>query len=106
MPILADYPKTQTQPARKSKLIAVTLWLERPGAQNVYLCGDFNQWSPLSIKMLPRPGNGRWEHRLHLPPGRYEYKFVVDGQWIHNPGAGDNVPNHYGTLNSVLEVRS
>jgi hypothetical protein len=39
-----------------------------------------------------------------LEPGRYEYKFVMDGKWIHDSRAGENVANASGSLNSVLEV--
>jgi hypothetical protein len=41
-----------------------------------------------------------------LPPGRHEYKFVVDGQWLPDPNAQANAFNAYGTLNSVVEVRA
>jgi 1,4-alpha-glucan branching enzyme len=54
--------------------------------------------------MIQRPDNGRWEKRITLSPGRYQYKFLVDGKWIHDPVARANVPNDLGTLNSVLEV--
>lgn len=49
---------------------------------------------------------GRWETTLSLRPGKYQYKFVADGQWIHDPNARENVPNAHGSLNSVVEVRS
>jgi hypothetical protein len=48
---------------------------------------------------------GRWETTLALAPGRYEYKFIADGEWIHDPSAQQNVPNIHGSLNSVCEVR-
>jgi hypothetical protein len=40
-----------------------------------------------------------------LGPGRYQYKFLVDGEWIVDPAASQNVANAFGTLNSVLEVK-
>jgi 1,4-alpha-glucan branching enzyme len=73
-------------------------------AEEVYLCGDFNQWSPRSLPMIRRGDNPWWEKRLVLAPGRYEYKFIVDGIWIHDPQACHNVPNANGSLNSVMEV--
>jgi 1,4-alpha-glucan branching enzyme len=45
-----------------------------------------------------------WELRADLPPGRYEYKFIVDGEWIHDPKSTDNVRNEHGTWNSVLYI--
>jgi 1,4-alpha-glucan branching enzyme len=78
--------------------------LETSGAEQVYLCGDFNDWQPASLRMIGNPDAGLWKKRLSLHPGRYEYKFKVDGQWMHDPDAQLNVPNTFGSLNSVLEV--
>ena len=54
---------------------------------------------------------GQWMTSLPLPPGRCEYKFVVDGEWVCAPGPGEEsfaspgtVMNGFGTLNRVLEV--
>ena len=33
------------------------------------------------------------------------YKFVVDGNWTHDPNARENVANEHGSLNSVTEIR-
>jgi len=37
-------------------------------------------------------------------PGRYEYLFVVDGQWLPDPNAKESVANPFGGRNSVLRV--
>ena len=79
--------------------------LDCNGAEHVYVCGDFNDWQPTSLRMIGSPDAGLWEKRLVLPPGRHEYKFVVDGQWRHDRDARENVLNEFGTLNSVVEVR-
>jgi 1,4-alpha-glucan branching enzyme len=88
---------------RRAK-IEVEFVFEHPGAEQVYICGDFNGWQPWSLPMIGNPDSGSWAKRLALEPGRYEYKFVADGNWIHDPVAPGNVPNRYGTLNSVVEV--
>jgi 1,4-alpha-glucan branching enzyme len=95
---------TQLTPS-DGKTIEVTFALEGGDARAVYLCGDFNAWSPAILHMIRRNEDGHWEKRLALEPGRYEYKFVVDGEWIHDPNACENVPNPHGSLNSVVEVR-
>jgi 1,4-alpha-glucan branching enzyme len=77
--------------------------LEYSQAENVYVCGDFNDWQPVSLS--PMDGRqGLWKKRLSLPPGRYEYKFVVDGNWIPDPAARESAQNGYGSLNSILEI--
>lgn len=74
-------------------------------AQHVSVAGTFNDWRPDATPMFAL-GEGRWVKELMLPPGRYEYQFVVDGQWRSDPAAAVQVLNPYGTRNSVLEVPS
>jgi 1,4-alpha-glucan branching enzyme len=83
---------------------AVLFTLDQPEAEIVYLCGDFNEWAPGSLRMFRRGANGLWEKRVPLEPGRYQYKFIVDGEWIHDTAARENTPNLHGSLNSVIEV--
>jgi 1,4-alpha-glucan branching enzyme len=83
----------------------VAFILSSPEAEEVYLCGDFNEWSPRGLPMIRRNKDLCWEKRLMLLPGRYQYKFIVNGVWIHNPDALENVPDGHGSLNSVLEVQ-
>jgi 1,4-alpha-glucan branching enzyme len=74
-----------------------------PHAERVAVSGEFNGWST-DTTFLKKQKDGLWETTLALPPGRHEYKFVVDGQWIPDPKARQQASNGYGTLNSVLEV--
>jgi len=104
MPKLAECRGAEAKAPIAPKLVEVTFSLNRPGAEEVYLCGDFNQWSPTSLRMIRHDSSGHWEKRLTLTPGRYQYKFVVDGEWVHDPKASENIPNHNGSLNSIVEV--
>ena len=88
-----------------SPRIKVTFVLPKPDARHVSLCGEFNGWSPNATPMR-RLGDGRWEATVALAPGRYQYKFIADGQWISDPRAHENTWNQHGTLNSVIEVRA
>ena len=47
---------------------------------------------------------GKWSAEVPLNPGRYEYRFVVDGRWQDDPMAARFVGNPFGGLNCVLEV--
>jgi 1,4-alpha-glucan branching enzyme len=91
----------QTGPAT----VEVTFTFERDDAREVYLCGDFNHWSRKSLPMIRRDGRGVWEKRLALPPGRYEFKYIVDGVWTLDPNADENVANCFGSANSVVVAR-
>ena len=82
-----------------------------PGAKEVFLVGTFNEWKP-GLRPMRRRSDGKWLAELNLPPGRYEFKFVVDGHWCYEPGFPDQaglgeglVLNSLGTSNRVLEVR-
>lgn len=77
--------------------------LAAPEAQAVSVAGSFNDWDPQSAP-LRRDEAGGWSVKLPLPPGRHEYRFVVDGQWISDPAATESAPNPHGGDNSVRRV--
>lgn len=74
----------------------------RPDAREVYLVGEFNNWNPKADRMT-KTKNG-FRRTLQLAPGEYQYKFLVDGQWHNDPSAPKQVPNTFGTTNSVIRV--
>ncbi len=79
---------------------------EAPGARNVSLAGDFNNWSPEATPMTPIDDGRGFKALLPLAPGRYCYRFVVDGQWINDAHNLHVETNPFGDLNSVIEVQS
>lgn len=87
----------------------VTVRCRAPSAQVVLVAGTFNDWHPEATPMV-RGEEGEWTVALDIPPGRYEFKFVVDGQWCCEPGRDDAntececVPNPFGTMNRVLKI--
>ena len=99
-PVVAEAPKLAATSSVKVSFVLLDL-----GAKQVSLSGDFNGWSPNATPMR-RDSSGHWETTVDLAPGRYQYKFVADGEWIPDPLARENVWNQHGTLNSVVEVRA
>ena len=77
--------------------------LNLPHVRTAALAGSFNGWDPQRSPLRKELGGG-WKTTLWLPPGRYEYRFVADGQWLSDPGAKDSVPNGFGGTNSVVVV--
>ncbi len=77
--------------------------LKMPQAHSVALAGTFNNWDPTRNPMR-QDSHGTWKTTLWLPPGRYEYRFVADNQWLSDPNCRDSAPNAYGTSNSVATV--
>jgi hypothetical protein len=70
-------------------------------AEEVILTGSFNEWREHELSMN-RTESG-WELPLNLRHGRYEYKFIVDGEWMHDPANKHKLVNEHGTFNSLLD---
>ena len=64
--------------ARASSTGTVQISFHHQTAREVFVAGTFNDWHPAASLMV-EVGGGRWVKELALPPGRYEYRFVVDG---------------------------
>lgn len=79
--------------------------LYAPDIERVYLVGDFNNWSTTADPMYDREGDGVWTLLIPLEPGRFEYKFYIDGEkWIPDPGNPERIDDGFGGLNSVVAV--
>lgn len=73
-------------------------------AFSVALCGEFNSWAEGDI-LLSRDAYGTWCTTVALMPGRYRYRFLIDGKrWENARQADDYVPNPFGELDSVVIV--
>jgi len=92
-----------TLPKKTPRPNRVFLELVKPGATNVLVAGSFNEWKPEKTPLI-RKGSDKWVGDIAVNPGRYEYLFVVDGQWVPDPNARESVQNPYGGTNSVLVV--
>ncbi|WP_297090710.1 alpha-amylase family glycosyl hydrolase [Thermococcus sp.] len=78
---------------------------------SVSLRGSFNDWAEWPMK----EENGTWSTTVCLRPGRYEYKYFIDGQWVkdmsddgtgrpYDPEADGYAPDGYGGKNAVRVV--
>ncbi len=75
-------------------------------ANDVRIAGDFNGWIPdKGVRSLIESDSGTrvWTKILQLPPGEYEYRYVVDGEWVEDPENAQPEPT--GAPRSVLVVR-
>lgn len=95
----AEKPK---QPREKSKEKTIEFRLSMPEARGVCVVGSFNNWDTKRTPMQ-KDATG-WKVTISLAPGRYEYRFVADGQWLSDPNAKESVGNDFGSTNSVLVV--
>ena len=90
-------------PTNKAAKIKVTFAYQAPNAGSVLLAGDFTGWqqAPLSLK---KDRTGLWKKSVSLPPGRYEYRLLVDGEWRDDPQCPHRQPNQFGGENCVCIV--
>ena len=68
-------------------------------ASRVILSGNFNNWSTNALPMK-RTDSG-WVAIQKLKPGKYLYKFIVDGQWIHDPNNNRREADGASGYNSI-----
>ncbi len=80
----------------------VLFTLHAPEAHHVQLAGDFNGWAPDGNEM--EFSSGVWRKMLSLAPGRYRYRYVVDGHWQSDPMNSHVEPSPYGEYDSVIEL--
>jgi len=96
--------KPKRKPKATEKVRKTEFSLPAPQAQTVSIAGDFNQWNP-SSHLLKMDDEGIWRISLALNPGRYEYRFFVDGEWQDDPNSSSFVENPFGTSNSLKIIK-
>jgi len=95
--------KSSRPPESKVLRKRVTLTLSAPDAEAVSLMGDFNGWNR-KVHPMKQGVDGIWKKIIMVQPGRYEYRFLVDGEWWNDPVNDHVCSNCFGTVNNVLEV--
>ena len=76
----------------------------RPGAGQVHLVGDFNEWRGEDLLMV-READGYWSAKLRLPPGEFRFRYCADGEWFTDYAAFGVEPGRFG-LDSVVRVEA
>ena len=78
-----------------------------PAKRKVYLAGNFNSWSPSDDKFLMKDddGDATYSILVKLPPGTYQYKYVIDGAWTKDPFAPGSTPDGFGGQNGQFDVK-
>ncbi|WP_455160025.1 isoamylase early set domain-containing protein [Treponema lecithinolyticum] len=94
---------------KTGKICTVTFSLPEKGAsgaQNVWLVGDFNNWSASETPMKKQK-NGSFSVKVKLEsPHEYQFRYLIDGKTWENDWAADAyVPAPYSnTDNSLVRV--
>jgi len=100
---MAAKKEAKTGSTGKKNMKKAPFSLMAPDAQRVQLAGDFNAWNP-EVNPLKKSSNGVWKINLKLSPGRYEYRFLVDGRWHNDPQCESHVANPFGEENCLVII--
>lgn len=111
---LAQTPTLAETPAPASSITQLTetpvnkkevrFLVNAPSAKDIYIVGDFNHWKISDENKLSKSSDGNWEKKVGLQPGRYKYKFVVDGEWILDAENAERELNAFGTFDSIVKL--
>jgi 1,4-alpha-glucan branching enzyme len=83
---------------------SVTFDLPAIEADTVAVCGDFNDWSHESHP-LKRRKDGSFAATVRLGPGRYHFRYLIDGRhWENDWSADGYAPNDHGSDDSLVII--
>ncbi|MBC8046443.1 MAG: hypothetical protein H7Y00_06585, partial [Fimbriimonadaceae bacterium] len=101
VPVLYGYNnfKTDSSVFENNKNETVFILNGNTNAEKVYLSGNFNNWSTMSTPM--QKTDKGWTANLNLKPGKYFYKFIIDGKWIYDPHNNLKEPDGHDSFNST-----
>lgn len=93
----------QEHTANSTRFVPVTFALEKAGAKDVSVIGSFNGWEPGRHEMRFDKEKNEWILTIKLPPGQYEYAFMINGEKIiPDPKAAFTRFDGFGSRNSVI----
>lgn len=99
-----DFHAENFSPPRVAK-DKILFFFHDDNAAAISLAGDFNDWKPNEIELTKQP-NGFWQAQIKiLPPGKYRYKFIIDGaRWTEDASNGLKEADGFGGFNSILYI--
>ena len=102
---LSELPMALPAPAKPEPVNRdIDFTVSAPDAREIYLVGDFNHWKINEESRFSRLDDGKWVKKMGLEPGRYRYKFVVDGEWTIDKQNTDREQNAFGTFDSIIKL--
>lgn len=93
--------KKSKQDVKRKKVV---FRFEAPDTESVSLVGNFNNWDKTRHPMK-NEGNGVWSKTVMLSHGTHQYKFLAGDKWLQDPKNEKQVPNEFGTLNNLIDVK-
>ncbi len=73
-------------------------------AKKVIVTGSFNNWDKERDQLKKKDSGGIFELAMHLEPGSYLYKYIVDGKETIDPENPERAPTGFDDFNSVVRI--
>lgn len=99
----AKFVKEKKRP-RQRKHRKTRFVFHGPRASRVQIVGNFNNWAQSEDYYMQRREDGTWSKEIILAPGVYQYKFLVDDEWMEDQNNPNVIEDPFGGRNSVIEV--
>jgi hypothetical protein len=96
--------KAKVQKKKATRKTRIVFTLQAPAHSQVQIAGDFNQWNPENLDLIHGDDGAFWQKSIALAAGEYQYKYLVDGDWTHDPHNRGMVDGPFGDKNSVICV--
>ena len=89
--------------ATKETKKRVTFAVEAGPNSEVFLAGTFNGWNASKKQLKESKRAGTYSGTVMLPKNqRFEYKFVINGDWCTDPASQELIGNDKGSENSLI----
>lgn len=108
--VIAEEKILGKRPAKRKKAFASAAMVEKqfifdaPKASCVKIAGTFNNWNTSEESLMERNRDGTWSKCVYLPPGTYQYRFLIDDEWVADRNNANQVNNPFGGKNSVIKI--
>jgi chromosome partitioning protein len=108
--VIAEEKRLATRPAKRKKALPTATMVEKqfifaaPKASCVKIAGTFNNWNTSEESLMERKRDGTWSKSVYLAPGTYQYRFLIDDEWVADQNNSNQVNNPFGGKNSVIKI--
>jgi len=102
--ILGKRPAKRKRPLPLAAMVEKEFIYDAPNANCVKIVGTFNNWNTSEESLMERNKDGIWSKCVVLKPGTYQYRFLIDDEWVADQNNAHKVDNPFGGTNSVIKI--
>jgi chromosome partitioning protein len=94
----------QKKSVASARMVKKQFFCDEPNASCVKIVGTFNNWNASEESLMKRKKDGTWSKTIFLAPGTYQYRFLIDDDWVEDQNNPNQVDNSFGGKNSVIRI--